>query len=137
MYWILTNLFWMGLGLVVVTLILSQRFLSTARYRPSSAKKINIAYAIGFFIMIYGWGIITMDFGFSGGWIETGGYILLGLLGIGALLENRRDLPLARKELLNLFEQLKQDDPDKYYEILLQIESDGAEETFKKLSDEQ
>tara|TARA_B100000780_G_C21099409_1_gene443605 strand:+ start:264 stop:674 length:411 start_codon:yes stop_codon:yes gene_type:complete len=136
MYWILTNLFWIGLGIVILTLILSQQFLSTARYRPSSAKKINIAYATGFFIMIYGWGIITMDFGFNSGWIETGGYILLGLLGLGALLENRRDLPLAKKELQTLLEQLKQDDPDKYYEFMIQIESDGADEAFQKLSGE-
>ena len=132
MFWILENLFWISIAIIILTLIVSRPFLTPSKYRPSYAKKINLAYAIGFFIMIYGWGIFTMDYGIQRSWIETIGYIVIVLLGSGALLENRRNFPLLKKEILAMLDQAKQDEPDTYYEFLLHVEDVGMAEALQK-----
>jgi len=132
--WVLENLFWISIAIIILTLIVSRPFLAPSKYRPSYAKKINLAYAIGFFVMIYGWGIFTMDYGIQSGWIEIVGYIIIVMLGLGALLENKRDFPLLRKEILAALEQAKQDEPDTYYEFLLHVEDVGLAEALQKFN---
>ena len=73
-----------------------------------------------------------MDYGIQRGWIETIGYIVIVLLGSGALLENRRDFPLLKKEILAMLDQAKQDEPDTYYEFLLHVEDVGMAEALQK-----
>lgn len=129
-FFILSNLFWIGIFIIILTLILSQPYLKIPKYKPSNAKKINLAYALGFFVMIYGWGIISMDYGLQRSWIEYGGYALIAILGSGALLENRRDFPLLRKDLLGALEQMKQENPDYYFRFLVAVELNGMQEAL-------
>ena len=134
MVWVLGNLFWISIGIILLILISSRPFLAPSKYRPSYAKKINLAYAIGFFIMIYGWSIFAMDYGMSNRWGETIGSIVIVMLGTGALLENRRDFPLLKKEILAMLDQVKQDEPDTYYEFLLHVEDVGLAEALQKFN---
>ena len=134
MFWVLENIFWISIAIIVLTLIFSRPFLALSKYRPSYARKINLAYAIGFFVMIYGWGIFTMDYGIQSDWIEIIGYIVIVLLGSGALLENKRDFPLLKKEILATLDQAKQDEPDTYYEFLLHVEDVGMAEALNKFN---
>ena len=129
---ILSNLFWIGLLIIILTLLLSRPYLTIPRYKASNAKKINKAYASGFFVMIYDGSIMSMDYGLQQSWIEYAGYALIALLGIGALLENRRDFPLLRKELLDALNQMKQDKPDDYFRFLVAVELYGMQDALEE-----
>lgn len=132
MLFIFGNLFWIGLGCVVLTLLFSRPYLRPAKYKPELARNVNRAYIFSFFVMIYGWGLLSMNFGFNNSWYETIGYGFIALLISGAWLENRRDYPLLNREMLNALKSLKSRDEESYLNFYIAVEETGLASAFQK-----
>jgi len=131
LFLILENLFWIGLGSLVLTFLVSRPLLKPNKYKPSTAANVNRAYIVCFFIIIYGWSIFTMDIGINGSWYETIGYIIIGIMISGAWLEGRRDFPLVNRALLNALSELKVNNEQGYLEFYLSVQESGLERAFQ------
>lgn len=131
LFLILENLFWIGLGSLVLTYLVSRPLLKPNKYKPSIAANVNRAYIVCFFISIYGWSIFTMDIGINGSWYETVGYVIIGIMTSGAWLEGRRDFPLVNRTLLNELSELKVNNEQGYLEFYLSVEELGLEKAFQ------
>lgn len=126
------NLFWIGLGGVVLTFFFARPYLRPAKYKPKFAKRINRAYAYSFLVMIYGWGFLAMNLGFKHTWYEIGGYGFIALLVSGAMLENLRDFPLLNREMLNELKSLKSRDEESYLNFYVAVEETGLASALQK-----
>ena len=83
--------------------------------------------------MVYGWSIETVNWGISGTWFETIGYVVIAMLGLGALLENRRTYPLLKKEIMDALQKYEAEDPIRHMEFLDKVENDGLESALKQV----
>ena len=125
MFFILDNLFWIGLAIVGLNTFISHSFLRPDKYKPAIGKRINLLYIIGFIISINGWGMVAMDFNFQHSWYETIGYIVIGVMISGAILEGRKDFPLVSTRAVKPLKLMAIRNEEAYYQLYLTAEEKG------------
>ncbi|MCA8880673.1 MAG: hypothetical protein KDA73_12140 [Rhodobacteraceae bacterium] len=119
------NLFWIG----CLVLLFSTVVWMTGRgaYRPSRARKICVVQMIAFGVTALGVGPISLRYGFTNTFWDLAGYIAFGGMAFGALIESRRNLPLAKREARDSFDRIWNEDPEEALKLYLRADEVGLE----------
>lgn len=129
---LIDGMFWVGSGLIVLTIIYGRTVLAPSVYKSSKAKLCILMYLAAFFLIGFGWIGISNRLGISNSWIYTAGNVVLGMLAFGSFLELRRDLPLLPRNMQKMVEKLKKENFEVYVDFLSDVEISGLLYSAKK-----